>query len=196
MVITLGFCIYDLDMYVSLSEDELLVHQDYLDYFGILKDLTRQQKSIIQVDGSQVDKLFDIAEGDHGMVSAYARNILHWKGVINYKEPILLPENLKSGNKNPLYKGIDLNKGVIKLFPNPAKDFITVEYNLSDLYREPQKIVIFVNSADGKQVDTRIADNLQDQFILETSTYKPGVYVLSLKVKDKIIHTAKFTVSQ
>jgi hypothetical protein len=75
--------------------------------------------------------------------------------------------------------------------PNPASDYILVEYEL-----EMQgTAVIEITGISGKPVHSVQAANPKDQLTIDTRTWKPGTYVASLKINGSIKETVKFTIT-
>jgi len=89
---------------------------------------------------------------------------------------------------------VNLNTGIsssndiqlLQLFPNPAKDIVTVKF-----YHSAQHVTIQVNSIAGELVDSYAL--LPGDFVTHFSTmdWAPGTYVVTALAKSKIIATGK-----
>jgi hypothetical protein len=64
----------------------------------------------------------------------------------------------------------------------------------SESVNSPQQILLSIIALDSKPVEVRTVEKLQDQLVLPTSGYKPGLYFLTMKVNGKVIDTGKFTI--
>jgi hypothetical protein len=82
------------------------------------------------------------------------------------------------------------------VFPNPAKHYIIVEYNTQKISSENNEILLTITSSDGKILETRILSKPQDQQLIETVDFKPGIYLCFIKSGNKILASRKFTIIQ
>jgi len=170
---------------------------DYLTYFSFLKSLYAQNRNILQIDSSQIAQLVTLYDQTSEPVSSYVRNILIANNVINYSEPIIIPDDLKSTQEEDVLRTSHFSeKCYLKVFPNPAKHYIIAEYNTQQLYAGNNEFFLTITSSDGKILETRILSKLQDQQLIETVDYKPGIYLCFLKSGNKVLASRKFTVIQ
>jgi hypothetical protein len=129
-------------------------------------------------------------------VQTYARNILIVNGCLAYQEPIILP-----GEHNVLKKWNDyrtshfISNSYMKLFPNPAHQFIILEYNLQNLFNENSSFELIITDMSGIVLERRNLNKKQDQVLINTTTYKPGSYTCSIKTNGKILETKKFIIN-
>jgi len=112
---------------------------------------------------------------------------------IDYEEPIFLPDLLKSvainSEYNELLSKADEAPGLIKVQPNPAKDYIIVEYELE----QEAAAKIEINDITGDLKYSKNTLNRQDQISIDTRSWKAGVYITSLKINGKLVESVKFT---
>lgn len=89
----------DIPVSFDLNQNQTATHENYLSYFGLLKELNSEGKNILQMDSLQLDAIHELSANGAELVKTYARNILLANGMINYFEPILLDDNLKSSKE-------------------------------------------------------------------------------------------------
>ncbi|OFZ08106.1 MAG: hypothetical protein A2338_07985 [Bacteroidetes bacterium RIFOXYB12_FULL_41_6] len=78
----------------------------------------------------------------------------------------------------------------LKLFPNPTKDYVILEYKLeTDVLAN-----ISINDIKGITIKAIETKGQQDQITLITSDWKPGIYLANLKISGKIVESIKFTI--
>jgi hypothetical protein len=118
--------------------------------------------------------------------------ILVANNLLTYQEPYLLPDLTKSSRVKLPVQNSNKSGGLLKIFPNPAKDFITIEYHLSDKSYSGE---FFIVDASGRLLYTKQASLLKDQFVVDVRQYKAGNYLVQLRSDNKIIATAKFIIS-
>jgi|GEM_PF-1600722 len=79
----------------------------------------------------------------------------------------------------------------LKVYPNPAKDFITIKY---DLFSKKDKPFIYIVDQSGKLVTSVSERKAQDQMIIDTRSLKPGNYYIQLIQGGKLLANSRFTI--
>ncbi len=181
----------------TLDKVKQVQYQDYLTYFSFLKTLKAQNKDILQIDSSQVVQLLNLYGKVSEPVSSFIRNILIANNVYNYYEPIIIPDETKSTPVNDQIKTSHISQDCsLKVFPNPADHYVIAEYSTGSNSFSNNEFFLTVISSQGRTVESRIIEKPQDQILIITNDYKPGIYFCSLKSGNKIFITRKFTVIQ
>jgi hypothetical protein len=161
----------------ELTPAEAEVHSQITTYYTLLSDIAQQGKSVFEADSTQIATLIDLEAYQSSMASVYARNILLALNQMEYDEPIILPDLLKSAAAMDEYKELlskaDDAPGFIKVKPNPAKDYIIIEYELE----QEVKATIEINNISGKLKYSENFKNRQDQFTVDTRNWKAGIYI-------------------
>ncbi|MDX9906591.1 MAG: hypothetical protein RBS55_08410 [Bacteroidales bacterium] len=177
------------DFELLLLEQE--IHQQYLDYFDILRTMRDSNLNIRQLDSTNVQTLINIMNADHPLISAYARGLLIKGRHINYNESVSFPYQIKSF---PDYYYFDPRKTKIPeedhlvLFPNPCGDFVVAYFNT---IKEGHLGKLLLFDAYGKELDGINLNCLQNQFVFNLSDYSNGVYLISLFIDNKPICSKK-----
>ncbi|MCO5265986.1 MAG: T9SS type A sorting domain-containing protein [Lentimicrobium sp.] len=128
------------------------------------------------------------------VVSAGARGMLVANNLLEYYEPYLEPDLTKSAEViNPRVKPVLPALTYLKVYPNPAKDFITIEYNT---YNYKTQGVIEVIDEYGRKVFSRNLNRQFDQIILDTRDFKSGSYIVRLASGDKYFGNANVIISR
>jgi hypothetical protein len=170
-------------------------YQDYLNYFELLKSIREQNGDIYNLNNSQISQFQELFNESREPLQSKIRSILIANNEREYFEPIILPDDLKSAPEKSFIKTSHFGQECyLKVFPNPAKHYIIVEYNTQNISSENNEILLTFTSSEGKIMETRILNKSQDQQLFETVDYKPGLYLCSLKMGNKIIALRKFTV--
>jgi myo-inositol-hexaphosphate 3-phosphohydrolase len=102
----------------------------------------------------------------------------------NYYSPLNvgIPQ-IASGNKGP--------DKTVKIFPNPANNFTTVNFNLND----DRKISISVYDLKGSKIKTVVCGRLNKgpQYInLELDGISLGTYIVAVSDEDNVLGTCRF----
>lgn len=125
---------------------------------------------------------------DYHNINVFAFNLTE------YEEPVILPDLLKSAAATDEYNEL-LSKavnapGYIKVQPNPAKDYVIIEYELE---RETDA-AIEINSITGNLKYSVKFANRHNQITVDTRNWNAGIYIVSLKINGKLIKSVKFTI--
>lgn len=178
----------------ELSSEEILAHSQITSYYSLLHELAQQGNNVSNIDSTQISSLAQMQAYQSSMAGVYARNILLALNLISYDEPILLPDLLKSAEAMNEYRNI-LSKANdaparLKAQPNPARDYIIVEYELE----KEIDALIEVRNLAGLVRYSKSATNQQDQFTIDTRNWKAGFYIATLTLNGRLVESVKFTV--
>jgi hypothetical protein len=77
------------------------------------------------------------------------------------------------------------------LYPNPAKDYLTVEYDI--LYVKEAKFQIY--NSIGAVIYTKTLNEKKDNLRIQVSEYKNGLYFCSLQIDGKLLNTRKILIN-
>lgn len=175
----------------TLSVDELAEYQNMQWLYALLKGLFESDNGLDDISEAQINQLHSIVADETAFASVYARNILLAIDELEYLEPVLLPNDLKSAEVEEAYNEV-LNSqapSILEVYPNPSKDFVIIGYQ----FDKETKGMIEIRDITGKPVQSIPFIGMQDQVTITTRGWTAGVYILSLIVNDKVIETTKFT---
>jgi len=164
----------------NLNDRQSATHQKILSLVSVLPALFTDTTGFLIPDSLQKQTLEQIAEADHDLPGAWARNILIASGLVNYHEPIVNESTLKSSRKGKYHwtrsRTIDSE---IKVFPNPAKDFIIVEYKKSSALDHVH--IVFID-AKGIKLRSYLFLKKENQTIIPIHDLPSGIYLIQLLV--------------
>ena len=169
---------------------------DYLDYFtdyfNILLTLQSQGKTAEETDSTQKAVLYDIMNNTHGILQAYARNILIKTDGFVYREPYIFSDittnksaEIKTNDPYSIWNTQDY----FTLYPNPAGNWLTIEYNTDYFVSNP---LIEVISLTGNTTGSFRLQKARGIKIIDLRNYTPGTYIVLLKENGKVLQSAKF----
>jgi len=123
-----------------------------------------------------------------------ARNVLVANGIMDYIEPIYLSDDLKSAIVIPekTHNKITCEER-LKIFPNPAKDYVIISYDLSGLSGNFQ---ITVSSLEGKPLFQRKIPGVKNQCIISTEKLSSSLYFIQLVTDNYTIVSKSFLITR
>jgi hypothetical protein len=169
----------------------------YIAYYNCLKRAV-QNNAPLTFDSLQVTNLQNIIAADSNDYFAptiLARNALLTAGIIHYYEPVTMDAGVKStpaghvyGNKKPKE-----TKAYLNIYPNPAGDFITIDYEIK---KTCSNINCSVTTMDGKTVIKEKLNKEHDQKIIYVKTLQQGDYLITLYSGNSVLSSQKFTIKR
>ncbi len=173
-----------------LSDKEEITHDLFIDYFDILYEI--QMDSICFIDSIQQIALMEIAENSNSLPGIYARNLLINHGLLEYEETVYLPESLKNApaDESP-YIPITESQKMINVYPNPAGSYFIIEYDLRESIGEA---VIFISDINGRMLDSFMLGDKQNQRLVSTNPFSPGLHILQLFINGELRETHKLQI--
>jgi hypothetical protein len=180
----------------NLSNEELQLHNYYLQFFSILQQMETDSLLGLQADSLTIEHLVELLDNAPEPVKSFSRNILIANNAIEYHEPYLYDDGLKSSDVKKNHRMGSSGKQVsLQVFPNPAKDYIIVRYNFTNELSDTQeKTILEIVTTTGQVIKSLILHEVTGQVIVSTKAFVPGVYILHVNGKNKKVETTKFTV--
>ncbi|OYT12615.1 MAG: hypothetical protein B6I19_09485 [Bacteroidetes bacterium 4572_114] len=174
-----------------LGQGQLAAHQQITDYYALLSASQYDSLCILQADSSVVNSVWDIMDAEIGLSSVFARNILLAMDETSYTEPVILPDLYKSTEALEAYHKLleTVPPKYIMVKPNPAKDYIVLEYMLE----QEGNILIEISNMNGNKMYGHKALSRRDEITIDTRSWQPGIYIVTLIQDDKLIESSKFT---
>lgn len=149
-------------------------------------------------DSLQVNSLFGILAADtlyNYYPAVYARNCLVHSGLITYQEPLVFDQELKSAKVRKHYPKVVMahaGQGYLKVFPNPARDYVIIEYKLNEGCSDG---LIQVYSIDGKNILQIPVLSFNSEVILPLGN-NLGSLIISLQGCSGLIDRQKIVVNR
>ena len=181
----------------ELSSEQELQHEKYVEFFGLMKQLSVQNKPIFDASQEQLEILENLVLFSKEPLKSYARNILIANMSCVYKEPILLPDFTKAGKT---FKKRSFSKpnqeSYFTIYPNPAQNYIVINYNLHfDNAKFTDYYIVTTNNL-AKQVDKVILNKDKEQILINIENYNTGTHICSLINHEKVLQSVVFVVSK
>ena len=172
----------------NINETNTMLEYD-IDNLSMLYTLMQTIESdTLVMDEDRLNALQSF-EAEGGIAGAYARGLLDYFNSSTYSEPLFLPEIMMS-RKVIVSKGNKEDSSYLKVYPNPAKDFISVDYNLG----EDAVAVIKILNYEGKLIQTiEISESINTK-LLSVKDFSQGNYIICLVKNGRIIDSESVTI--
>ncbi len=163
-----------------------------LEIYAIIKELKSNDKEISEMDDNFREILRRIINENKSTAVAAARTLLLMGDAdFVYQEPIILPI-IESQNKAVnAEKQKSPEKLNLSVYPNPAHDFATLNYAVTEPINGLQ---LMVCDAMGKTVYSKMLNNTKDQLLINLKEYAKGNYIASIFNNGKTIKSCKFVI--
>ncbi|NTW24861.1 MAG: T9SS type A sorting domain-containing protein [Lentimicrobium sp.] len=165
-----------------------------------IAEIEQQQEFILwlatnpSMDTTSLEPLNIFMQNNSTTVSSAARGLLIANGLLVYDEPYLNPDLTKNSVvRNPVKNNIEPTKSLLKVYPNPVHDFITIEYNTNN---DKTNVVVELSDESGRRVYSQQLVRQFDAIILDTRNFKSGNYFVKLVVDNKTANSAKFVIAR
>jgi hypothetical protein len=170
--------------------------ENVMDFITKMYSLGLAGKSLFVPDSLTIQWLQTMLNAGHEPVATYARNILIAHGVIEYKPNLLFP--LQVGplpDKPPVDSEEPPRLSVMKVFPNPAMNYLIVDYDVSHLPGSQNELpTLIFSSMDGKRIRTVELIGTQNQVLIPLGSYPAGVYMLGFHFAGRQIEVVKVVI--
>ncbi|MDP2723904.1 MAG: T9SS type A sorting domain-containing protein [Bacteroidales bacterium] len=176
----------------ELSTYQTDLHSGYEDYFELLLELSSQGKRPTEVDSTQKTLLYSIMQNTNEILQAYCRNMLIATDGLVYNEPYIFPDTASTKSlhvKDHDDTFVSESSDFLRLYPNPAKEYITVEYQLPYSFKDG---IIEIFNANGLNIEVMKLDKNWGQKIIDLRTYKSGSFTIRLRNGGKTLQSIKF----
>lgn len=139
------------------------------------------------------------AADDWNLYPYYTKNIAN---NATDKHGVITIDTLKLGEYTLAMKDYTMsifNKDVttkngIKVFPNPTKDLITIDFD-NTTFKSIQKATLIITDASGKVVYNSIISPQQNSISIKTDAFNSGMYCISITANELLIAKSKFIVA-
>jgi hypothetical protein len=185
--------INDIPQQFNLTEEEVAENDQIEELYSMMAQLATEGKTMMDASSAQINELVVIEASETGTSSVYSRNILIDLAAMEYEEPILLPDAYKVAEvqqEQEVLKQMLAEHHYLKVFPNPAGDYLIIEHNLE---MENESAYIEIGNIRGETIRQVQLTGKHNQLTVDIKMLEPGVYISTLFNDKKEIESVKFT---
>ena len=170
----------------------MLEYQNSLATFAIAKDIKQNDKHMGDLSETQIANLETIVNqpgSDHAMALA----LLIWNNPDYELNELILHKPESSAR---IAKANDTKRpqisSVFSIFPNPAKDYFTLQYN-SDL-EQMQDLMVIITDMQGKTIRQIKFDSSNIDELIDVKGFSVGIYSLTLFSGNTILEVKQLNI--
>jgi hypothetical protein len=173
---------------LSLPEHHRNSQSGYTVMAEIFNHSANDTSYLLQNDSVVVQALFALADSDNPAGVA-ARNLLFSYRLVEFNPTVTFPDSAQKSTRLSNNSKSRSNKAIneLQVFPNPANDFIIIDYELVMLGK------LRLIAQDGRICYSQNLNAGRNQLMIRLNNFSPGVYIATI-VQDKKVISSKFTV--
>lgn len=180
----------------ELSENQVIGHNNYNDYYEFMLALHNNNKTIHDLDSLEILALQSIADEPLGFAAGKARGILCFAYNICESDyghvTEAQPKSARAPQPDP-YKLIHDFYNKLTVSPNPANEFTVITYELPLLETEAQ---LRISDISGKVVEILSIDGKVGTRIWDTHKTAEGIYLLEVISNGTQITNTKLVITK
>jgi hypothetical protein len=173
----------NIDGVFELETKEETEYQNNLITFAIAKDIADNDLNPGDLSETQVLSLESMVNLNSVIDFSMAQALLSWNNPDYISEELILEEQQNSARMASSQTKTPIEESVLKVFPNPAKDYFTLQY--SNEMDNMQKLSIIITDMQGRIIRQMEFDNNAD-ILVDTKDIQSGVYIVALYT-DKLL---------
>ncbi len=176
----------------ELCERENIEYGFMTEMFSLLSMIRENDLQPGDLSGEQIEPLLLMLETEGPIRNALAIAILLWNDPsFEYYEPILDPVNYQMRKARP-QKSVAKETIVLRLYPNPARDYFTVYYKVPDALRN--SLSLQVKDASGRMVLQHPLPKNAFEHMIDTGSLNKGVYTVILLNNKSMLKAEKLVI--
>jgi hypothetical protein len=179
----------------SFTAEQLSKHTDILALLEQDNTLRLQDKSLLVPDSLASAWLMDMMDYGNEPSNIYARNILLAHNIVEHYPQYLLPDGTKSKKDKRQRRQDETANEMLKLFPNPAREYVIIDFDFSGLKPANGNGILRVSSMEGKEIETLALNKTRDQIVFSLKDYKPGAYLFMLYYNGRMVGSKRLIIN-
>lgn len=181
----------------AYSDLELLYNSDLITgYENKCEDLLKfyticSKYGLDNIPDSVLLSLYDTTTNQS---TAFYRNLLINRGLIDYQEPYLFSSQMvKSGKvrRTNVESNTHNQESTLRVYPNPAKDYLVIEFIEPD---KVENVSVRIIDIFGKVISSCSLNKILVKSIIKLDTFSPGIYLIEVITEGSKKEAIKFTV--
>lgn len=178
---------------MELTEDEAQAHTDYVSFRALMQIWTTEDKDLATLSESDIELIQGYTQNAN-VTAGEAITLLELNGIDTYKEPVYFPDETEPQLRIIQHAEEIINENKLLIYPNPADDYVVVEYTTTET--DNTDLSVIITDISGKQIYEQKLSYLQDELVIITQQFPQGQYFCTLRDRNDIIKTDKFIIAK
>jgi len=178
---------------MELTESEAQAHSDYVSFRQLMQAWDAENKNLSALSESDIETLQGYTERAN-ITAGDANALLKLNGIDTYKEPVYFPDEVETELRIIQYTEEEVSEDRLLIYPNPAKDYVIIEYAVKEL--DNTDLFITITDLSGRQVYEEKLSYQQDELVIIAQQFPQGQYFCTLRTGSNIIKTDKFILAK
>jgi len=175
---------------MELSDNEAKAHADYMSFRQLMQTWTAEDKNLAALSESDLGLLEDYTK-NATVTAGKAITLLGLNGMNTYKEPVYFPDETELEDRGVTeYVEENVSEDKLFLYPNPADEYVIVEYAVTKL--DNADLSIIITDLSGRQVYEEKISSARDELVIITQAFQQGQYFCTIRNGNQVIKTHKF----
>jgi hypothetical protein len=175
-------------------QDNLSLLEDFDKYIAFRAGLG--ERTLAELKAYEISFLQELAVKEQ-RISGYARNILCYFYQLcydkEYTDDHATQKIMLQKEQNSYLEPIETTLYSVSIYPNPAKEFVNLSWEILDELKECHYQVVNLN---GQLVEKGIIPQNKGELTLDTRNYQNGIYVISVFNGNELKATKKLVVEK
>jgi len=173
-----------------LNEEQANLIEDYFWFVNFREDLKSENRNFNELTSTEIDLLRQKIEETDNKISEFSKNILCY--FYDICTEIELPLDIEPRRKkdNNLTSRQALKLTHLKVYPNPANDYVNFEWKLNSAKNRE----IRISTVTGVIIQRHTIKSEEGQWLWDSRNIKEGTYIYELLEENKRIDSGKITV--
>jgi methionine-rich copper-binding protein CopC len=182
----------NIDGVFELETKEETEYQNNLITFAIAKDIADNDLNPGDLSETQVLSLESMVNLNSVIDFSMAQALLSWNNPDYISEELILEEQQNSARMASSQTKTPIEESVLKVFPNPTKDYFTLQYHTE--IEQFDNLILIIADMNGRTIRTIKLENTSNDMLVDIQDLKAGVYSISLYAANVLIEVERLTV--
>ncbi len=183
----------DISNNFKLNKQQLINHSDFETTFGVAQTVYENALYIDGLTELQKVNLQNIVARKGSQVSQMALALLVRNNPdYEYTELVLQPSENSARIANKKDNISVDEETLFKVYPNPATDYFTLEYNINK--EEYSVLTMEIHDATGRIIKTKNLELTDNALLIDVSSLSKGIYTISFIADTKVLSVKKLTI--
>ncbi len=174
----------------ELSDEQSMNHQEYVNFFTILRNLKENNLNFDELSGAQLVTLNNMVDNGKHYYSAWAQCLLSLNDAEYTYDEMLVHSPDVQARIGKISEKSEI-KNILKVYPNPTSEYFTIEYNTSAKYN---KLWLEIHDITGRSLKKQELKSGNNAELIDVKDLITGIYMVSLYGDGEVIASERINI--